>query len=238
MGNVTYYRSEQLEIVCLKNKPIIYGSHNHISVYIMGFVLDGQITLRCNGQFIIYPPCSFFIIPPYQVHELFLPDTCDTVSICVSKDLIASRTSGELYADLSQLLARSLLDVNNILLASAIEALYFCEAPQPLDNAVLPGALSLRKNPENNRCLRAMADEACYSPYHYIKKFKRLIGITPHKFQLQNKIREAQRMIEAGKPPMDIALDLGFYDHSHFIKCFKGIVGLTPTEYRASVRIL
>lgn len=238
MDNVTYYRSEQLEIVRLKNRPIIYGEHNHVSVYVIGFVLDGQITLRCSGQITNYPSGSFFIILPYQAHELLLPDIYDMVSVCVNKDMIASRASGELYADLSQLLARLLLDVNNTLLASAIDALYFCQAPQLLDSAILSSALSLQQTPENNRGLRAMADEACYSPYHYIKRFKRLIGITPHRFQLQNKIREAQRMIEDGKPPTDIALDLGFYDHSHFIKCFKGVVGLTPTEYRTSVKRL
>lgn len=238
MVKVTYYRSGQLEIVHLKNKRTTYAEHNHVSVYIIGFVLGGVVTLKLNGKLTSYLPGSFFIIPPYVTHELLLPDICDIVSICANKDLINSRASRELHADLSRLLANPLPDVSDVLLESAIDALYLCQTYQPPDSAILPEALSLRKNPQNTRCLRAMADEACYSPYHYIKRFKRLIGITPHKFQLQNKIRKAQRMIEDGKPPTEIALDLGFYDHSHFIKCFRNIVGLTPTEYRASVKRL
>ena len=62
--------------------------------------------------------------------------------------------------------------------------------------------------------------------------------MTPHKFQMQNKVRKAQRMIEKGEPLSVVAMDLGFYGQSHFIKCFKNIVGLTPREYKQSFRRL
>lgn len=81
-----------------------------------------------------------------------------------------------------------------------------------------------------------MADEIYFSKFYYIKRFKQNIGMTPHKFQLQNKIRKAQRMIENGARLTVIATDLGFYDQSHFIKCFKSIVGITPSEYRQSFK--
>jgi len=238
MDNVTYYRSEQLEIIHLKNKPITYSEHNHISVYTIGLVVYGQITLKCNEQFMAYPSNSFFVVAPYQVHELLLPDVYDMMSICVNENLIIAHTSVELFSVLSRMLTQLLPNMNNELLATAIETLYNCKVSQPLDNVIFSSAYSLWRNPENSSGLQIMADEVCYSQYHYIRRFKQYIGITPHKFQLQSKVRKAQRMIENGKLSTDVALDLGFYDQSHFIKCFKSIVGLTPSEYRKSVKRL
>lgn len=238
MDKVTYYRSEQLEIIHLKNNPIIYNEHNHVSVYTIGLVLCGQITLKCNGKFTVYPSDSFFIVTPYQVHALLLSEVYDMISICVHKNLITEHTPTELFDVLSQRLTPLLPNVNCVLLATAIDAMYDCKASQPLDGAILSSAYSLWRNPEKNSSLQGMADEVCYSLYHYIKRFKQHIGITPHKFQLQNRVRKAQRMIESGNSSTDVALALGFYDQSHFIKCFKSIVGLTPSEYRNSVKKL
>lgn len=238
MDNVAYYRSEQVEIIHLKNKPITYNEHNHVSVYTIGLVMYGQVTLKCNEQITAYPADSFFVIAPYQAHALLLPDIYDMMSICIDRNLIIARTSVEICDLLFPMLMQLLPSVNNILLAMAIDALYHCQASKPLDNVILPSAYFLWNNPENNSGLQEMADEACYSLYHYIKRFKQHIGITPHKFKLQNKVRKAQRMIENGKLSTEVALDLGFYDQSHFIKCFKSVVGLTPSEYRESVRRL
>ena len=238
MDKVTYYRSEQLEIIHLKNNPITYNEHNHVSVYTIGLILYGQITLKCNKKITVYTSNNFFVIPPYQVHALLLPGAYDMISICIHKNFITEHMPVELLNMIFHMLPQTLQNVNVALLATAINALYEFKISQPLDSAILSSAYSLWCNPEKNRDLKGMADEVCYSLYHYIKKFKQQIGITPHKFQLQNRVRKAQRIIESGKLSANVALDLGFYDQSHFIKCFKSIVGLTPSEYRKSVKKL
>lgn len=236
MEDAVYCRSGQLEIIHLRNKPFTYREHNHVSVYMIGLVLHGEIKLKCNGESVPYPPHSFFVIAPYQTHALSLPDTYDLLSICVDKNLVTTHESCELLGTLSKILLQLPADADHALLAKAVDAIYQCKSPLPVDNAVLPAALSLWRNLEHNYGLRLMADETCYSLYHYIKVFKRHVGITPHKFQIQSRVRKAQRMLEEGEMSADVASGLGFCDQSHFVKCFKGIVGLTPSEYRKAAK--
>lgn len=96
----------------------------------------------------------------------------------------------------------------------------------------------LRQQPEVSIDIQNMAEHAYMSKFHYIKRFKGDVGITLHRFQLQNKIRKAQRLIENGTSLSIVAADLGFFDQSHFIKCFKEVVGLTPLQYKRSAKRL
>lgn len=137
---------------------------------------------------------------------------------------------------MTDFLSHSFLAVNDALLKNAVIALYHYEPFQPFDSNIMTSAYTLWRNPENNLYVQNMAEEIYFSKSHYIKRFKQNIGMTPHKFQLQNKVRKAQRMIENGKHLTEIALHLGFYDQSHFIKCFKSVVGITPTEYKQSFK--
>ena len=238
MANATYYHSEYLEIIQLKNKPITYKEHNHVSVYTIGLVIEGIVTLKCDEQTTIFSPNSFFVIKPYQIHALLLPKNYNMLSLCIHKDLVAKYEPNDLCDVLANLLSRSFLTVSYALLQNAINALYNCE-PFPLfDSNILASAYILWRNPENYICVQEMADEIYFSKFHYIKRFKNNIGMTPHKFQIQNKVRKAQRIIEKDEPLSAIAMDLGFYDQSHFIKCFKNIVGLTPSEYKHSFKRL
>lgn len=236
MKEVVYCRSEQLEIIHLRNRPFVYNEHSHVSVYIIGLVLHGKVTLKYNNQYTRYSSQGFFVVAPFQAHALLLPNDYDMLSICVNKDLLIIYKCNELLGVLSQTLSRFPADIDDTVLVEALETMYQRNIPQPSDNAILSNVLSLRCNPERDSGVQRMADEACYSLYHYIKVFKQHVGITPHKFQIQSRIRKAQRMIESGEMSTDVALKLGFYDQSHFIKCFKSIVGLTPSEYYKAVK--
>lgn len=231
MKNARYWRQAPFEIIHLKNKPFVYREHNHVSVFTIGLVLQGEITVQCGDKQTLYSANSYFIIAPYQVHTLYLPKTYDFVTICIHKDSILPFSSDELFAALSPILPEVSARIHDALLREALEHILRSPAVQPPNTAILMGALAVCHAPEEFHSIEAMAENACYSLYHYIKLFKRSIGVTPHKFQTQNRIRKAQRMIEQGQPLTSIALDLGFYDQSHFIKCFKQIVGFTPAAY-------
>ena len=75
---------------------------------------------------------------------------------------------------------------------------------------------------------------AFVSKYHFIRSFKAEVGITPHEFQLQNRIRKAQRLMRSSKTITEVALSTGFCDQSHFIKQFEKQVGLPPLTYKLS----
>lgn len=83
--------------------------------------------------------------------------------------------------------------------------------------------------------MELFAAEIYVSKYHYIRKFKEIAGITPHKFQIQNRIRKSQKLLLNQNSIADVSIIIGFYDQSHFDKYFKKIVGVSPVEYICSV---
>ena len=74
--------------------------------------------------------------------------------------------------------------------------------------------------------------------HHFIRNFKQETGLTPHQFQLQNRIRKAQHLLSGSDTITEVAMTTGFCDQSHFIKQFEKIVGLTPSDYKLACNTL
>lgn len=81
--------------------------------------------------------------------------------------------------------------------------------------------------------LRDLAREARMSPYHFLRVFKRVAGLTPHQFVLRTRLhRAAVRLRRSDEPVSGIAFEAGFNDLSTFNRRFRQIMGVTPTAYR------
>ncbi|SEQ59713.1 AraC-type DNA-binding protein [Treponema bryantii] len=91
---------------------------------------------------------------------------------------------------------------------------------------------SILDQPENLYLIEEMAQDTNISPFHLIRKFKKLYGLTPHQFQIQCKVRKAQKLLEEEKSVCEVTYDAGFCDQSHLDRCFQKIVGMTPKEYK------
>jgi AraC-like DNA-binding protein len=66
----------------------------------------------------------------------------------------------------------------------------------------------------------------------FVRAFRRRHGLTPSAYQLVQRLNLARRLLAAGTPIAQAALDSGFYDQSHFVRYFKKYTGTTPSEYR------
>lgn len=78
-----------------------------------------------------------------------------------------------------------------------------------------------------------MAQQLGYSRSYLCNRFKKLTGLTITQYILQQKIVNAQRMLEfTDKSISEIAALYMFSSQSHFQNAFKRIVGQTPQSYR------
>lgn len=89
----------------------------------------------------------------------------------------------------------------------------------------------INKNFSKNLSLKKMADVACLSPFHFQREFKKSIGITPHEYLSDFRIRESKKMLLNSADIADIAIKIGFFDQSHFSRIFRKTVGVPPGKY-------
>ena len=71
------------------------------------------------------------------------------------------------------------------------------------------------------------------SEFHFSRRFKQVLGTTPHQYLLQQRIERAKQLLkQSDRSISDIALTCGFNSHSHLSKQFRKLTGITPKAYR------
>ena len=70
------------------------------------------------------------------------------------------------------------------------------------------------------------------SPSYLIRAFKKLYGMTPHAFLLNQRVQLARLLLKRGEPLAEVALAAGFADQAHFQRAFKQLLAATPGQYR------
>ena len=81
--------------------------------------------------------------------------------------------------------------------------------------------------------LDALCRRFYLSPKQLYSIIKKATGLTPKQYIIQQRIKEAKRLIATtDRPIQSIAEAVGIPDYSYFIKVFKSATGNTPTHYR------
>lgn len=74
------------------------------------------------------------------------------------------------------------------------------------------------------------------SRYYLVRVFRETVGIPPHAYLRQVRIRRAKELLTSGHPIAEVAVATGFTDQSHLHRWFKRLWGFTPGHYRNSVQ--
>lgn len=80
--------------------------------------------------------------------------------------------------------------------------------------------------------LEVMAKQSGMSRCYFATQFKQAMGIPPHQYVNQQRIKKAQQLLRQERSLVEIALDCGFASQSHFNKVFRQYVGMTPKNYQ------
>jgi AraC-like DNA-binding protein len=98
-------------------------------------------------------------------------------------------------------------------------------------------ALWIEANSHRDIELDDVAREAGVSPFHFLRAFSGVLGVTPHQYLVRSRLRHAARLLaDDDKPVTDIAYDVGFGDLSNFVRTFHRAAGVSPLKFRQASR--
>jgi AraC-like DNA-binding protein len=80
--------------------------------------------------------------------------------------------------------------------------------------------------------LPELAAIARLSLHHLIRVFRAEVGLTPHAYLVDVRVRRAQALLKRGDSPADAAASVGFADQAHLTRAFKARLGVSPGAYR------
>jgi AraC-like DNA-binding protein len=81
--------------------------------------------------------------------------------------------------------------------------------------------------------LEDAAAQAGISPFHFLRLFSDVLGVTPHQYLVRSRLRHAaRRLADDDSLITDIAYDVGFADLSNFVRTFHRAAGASPLRFR------
>ncbi len=119
-------------------------------------------------------------------------------------------------------------------------------APRTGDTAVrsardrrraVEAALWLQAHAHEAVDLDRAAAQAGLSPFHFLRLFAGVLGVTPHQYLLRARLRRAARLLATESAPVtEIAYASGFADLSNFVRSFQRAAGMSPRQFRQAAR--
>jgi AraC-like DNA-binding protein len=86
----------------------------------------------------------------------------------------------------------------------------------------------LVENFRENPSLEELSALVSLSPYRLNRIFSQEVGVPPHAFLNQVRVRRAKAQLAKGDAIAQVAVETGFYDQAHLTKHFKRLLGYTP----------
>lgn len=83
--------------------------------------------------------------------------------------------------------------------------------------------------------LDSMAAVACLSPNHFLRRFREIVGRSPHQYLVMKRLERAARLLETtDRSVTEIAYEVGFESPGSFSWLFRRRHGISPRQYRRS----
>jgi AraC-like DNA-binding protein len=126
-----------------------------------------------------------------------------------------------------------------VMLISRLLRLHAESPIQPSSGVKEPDAVRrareyLDENLSEKVTLTELAQEASLTPFRLLRAFRAAVGMSPHDYQRQARIRAATQMLRAQEAVVTVAHSLGFSDQAHLTRVFKSVMGATPGQFRTA----
>lgn len=245
MNKISFYICNDIEIVTgIGMHEFPYHSHNS---YMVGAVLDGCAEFCIDKHFSVLNKNDVYVVPSNTGMSMKPRNDFSYVTICFKNNLADILNKYEAKKYYYSNWGYILLKMANDFRVKLIDEIAFTDTLiKLLDLNVLNTSLQ-PKNPTitkavqyiNDNCaekfnLERLAAEVFLSKYYLVRLFRREMGITPHQYYQQCKVRELRKMAPCFSQK-NIAYDLNFSTQSHMDSVFKKYMGITMKNYVSSV---
>src|SRR6185436_6470051 len=202
----------------------------------ISYVRKGSFGLHCRGKFSELVAGSVLIGHPGDeyicTHEHVCGDEC--LSFFLAPELAQSAADGSSDIGLDE--------IGQVLASRFVEAVSGKPRKSGPDAArdrrrAVEAALWIDANSHHQINLEDAAAQAGISPFHFLRLFSEVLGVTPHQYLVRSRLRHAaRRLADDDSPVTDIAYDVGFADLSNFVRTFGRAAGASPLKFRQASR--
>jgi AraC family transcriptional regulator len=158
-------------------------------------------------------------------------DVIDQIGRSILSELALETSAGRMYVDTASatLAARLLQKYSDNGAYPPLEPY-----ASTLDSLRLRRVLEyVEANIEGDITLADLAGVAGYSLFHFARKFKLSMGVSPHRYISGVRMEKAMAELASGKLPLaEIALNANFSSQSSFTRAFHRATGVTPKGYQ------
>jgi AraC-like DNA-binding protein len=229
----------------------------------ISYVRKGSFGCHCRGRFHELVAGSMLIGFPGDeyvcTHDHVVGDEC--LSFFLAPDLVDAIGDGRMWqigslpplpemmvlAELAQTAADGSSDVGldevgHLLAARFVEAVSGRKNKALTANLrdrrrAVESALWIDANSHRTIALDDAAEQAGISPFHFLRLFSEVLGVTPHQYLVRSRLRHAaRRLADDDSPITDIAYDVGFGDLSNFVRTFHRAAGASPMRFRQAAK--
>jgi len=97
----------------------------------------------------------------------------------------------------------------------------------------------LRELREPSPSIEELAREVRISPFHFIRQFEAVFGMTPHQYRIQSRLDLAKELLAGGEHSVtDVCMEVGFSSLGSFSTLFTRRIGETPSTYQRRIRTM
>jgi AraC family transcriptional regulator len=98
---------------------------------------------------------------------------------------------------------------------------------------ILHVLIYIQENLDNELSLRELAEVAHFSPFHFHRIFRGMVGESLHAHVRRIRLERAvMRLRYTSQPIIDIAFEAGYETHEAFTRAFRSLTGHSPSEFR------
>lgn len=97
----------------------------------------------------------------------------------------------------------------------------------------------LREMRDRPPSIKSVAREIHMSPFHFIRQFEALFGLTPHQFRIQARLDHARLLLATSEYSVtEVCLEVGLASLGSFSALFARRVGASPSAYQRRARTM